>query len=242
MTTDYTKLKAAIITVVVAAIMVAFLAFKDTKGFKRAVDNAVNPKPTRALVVAVSGALIRTAPSTTAKKVGSLPFLAHVDVLGDNLSTQQIKTAEDVWLRVSSSSGDGWIWGNLLVPDTSPDYIKDVGPSHSDLEIIKRIDVAWMDQRVYIYNGIQSLVGITGKSEWKVLKPRKRIEGKKLMLVQALAVFNRVSLAKGKSSVELLLAVDMENGQHEILKATKDGSPMSKLEIIYLFGTKSGLD
>ncbi|MBX0335474.1 hypothetical protein K3G39_19745 [Pontibacter sp. HSC-14F20] len=64
------------------------------------------------------------------------------------------------------------------------------------------------------------------------------------MLVQGLASYEQKSCSQGtkrNSNAELLLAVDLENGQHELSKAIQDGKPLSKIEMMSMFGANNGL-
>lgn len=244
MTADNIKLKAALITLGTAIIVAVFIILKGTE--VPISLNSILPSSavSKALVVAPSGAVLRSEPSTESDKAGSLPFLTYVEILDDNTSLRKIENHDDKWYRVKTSAGEGWVWSGLLALEGSPVYASNLVPNKSDLEIIKDLKLAYFADKVYLYDGLNSLAGVSGKSEWKVFKPSERVEGKKLMLVQGLASYEQKSFIKGtkqNSNVELLLAVDLENGQYEFIKANQDGKSLSKIEMMIMFGANNGI-
>ncbi|GHA76825.1 hypothetical protein SAMN04487941_3149 [Pontibacter akesuensis] len=46
---------------------------------------------------------------------------------------------------------------------------------------------------------------------------------------------------KHNTKIELLLAVDMENGQFEFMKANQDGKSLSKFEMMLMLGATNGI-
>lgn len=99
-----------------------------------------------------------------------------------------------------------------------------------DMELIKTLDFVYFADRINIYDAMNALSGVEGKTEWNILYPDEYKDNPNLCVVEGTS-----KSSKKKKDVYINLLLNKETGQFEIKQAIENGKKISAMELMVTF-------
>lgn len=99
-----------------------------------------------------------------------------------------------------------------------------------DIELIKTLDFVYFADRINIYNAMNALSGVEGKTEWNISFPDEYKDNPNLCVVEGTS-----NSIKKKKEVYINLLLNKETGQFEIKQALENGKKIGKMDLMVIF-------
>lgn len=99
-----------------------------------------------------------------------------------------------------------------------------------NIELIKTLDFVYFSDRINIYEAMNAISGVEGKTDWEISYPDEYKDNPNLCVVEGTA-----KSSKKKKEVYINLLLNKETGQFEIKKAIENGKKIGSMELMMLF-------